>query len=167
MRRRLTAITLVIALTSLCVLPPTGALAAPGGGRLVQSITFLLNGEETDGILTIRNFTPSQQQLFAVGTLSFTDPAGISRHVPVRLPVEDIRTQQENGTCLILFLDLGAIHLEVLGLNIDISQIVIEIVADPTEGIVGSLLCAIANLFDLGDLQGVARLLRELLDLLG
>src|SRR5919201_2032141 len=106
MRRRLLAMTLIIALTSLCVLPPTGALAAPGGGGLVQNITFLLNGEPTAGILTIRNFTPSQQQLFAMGTLSFTDPDGISRHVPVRLPVTDITTQQQDGTCQILFLDL-------------------------------------------------------------
>jgi hypothetical protein len=167
MRRRLTAMTLVIALTSLCVLPPTGALAAPGGGRLVQNITFLLNGEETEGILTIRNFTPSQQQLFANGTLSFTDPAGIGRQVPVRLPVNDITTQQDGGTCQILFLDLGPLHLELLGLIIDISQIIISITADPTAGILGSLLCAIANLFDLGDFQQVANLLRQLLDLLG
>jgi hypothetical protein len=37
----------------------------------------------------------------------------------------------------------------------------------PAAGIVGSLLCAIANLFDLGDFQQVANLLRQLLDLLG
>jgi hypothetical protein len=48
MRRRLTAMTLVIALTSLCVLPPMGVFAAPGGGRLVQNITFLLNSLEEE-----------------------------------------------------------------------------------------------------------------------
>jgi hypothetical protein len=87
--------------------------------------------------------------------------------VPVRLPVTDITTQQQDGTCQILFLDLGPIHLELLGLIIDINEIIISITADPAAGILGDLLCAIANLFNLDDLQQLARLLRQLLDLLG
>ena len=55
----------------------------------------------------------------------------------------------EPGVCDILFLDLGPISLNVLGLAVDLSRILLDIDAVPGAGnLVGNLLCAIANLLN-------------------
>jgi hypothetical protein len=51
--------------------------------------------------------------------------------------------------CDILNLELGEIHLDLLGLVIDLSQINLDIVAEPGAGnLLGNLLCAVAGLLD-------------------
>jgi len=53
--------------------------------------------------------------------------------------------------CDILHLDLGPLDLNLLGLQIDLSQIVLDIVAQPGAGnLLGNLLCAVAGLLDPG-----------------
>jgi len=58
----------------------------------------------------------------------------------VTLPV--VITQQ---TCQVLELVLGPLHLELLGLIIDLNQVVLTITADPRGGILGQLLSALAG----------------------
>jgi uncharacterized protein with beta-barrel porin domain len=48
------------------------------------------------------------------------------------------------GPCPILDLVLGPLHLNLLGLIVDLNQIHLQITADPNGGILGSLLCALA-----------------------
>ena len=52
--------------------------------------------------------------------------------------------------CPILNLELGPIHLDLLGLIVDTSRICLDIEADPDGGILGNLLCGIANLLNTG-----------------
>ena len=52
--------------------------------------------------------------------------------------------------CPILNLELGPIHLDLLGLVVDTSAICLDIVADPQGGLLGQLLCGIANLLNQG-----------------
>jgi hypothetical protein len=40
---------------------------------------------------------------------------------------------------------LGPLHLDVLGLIVDLNQVHLQITADPTEAPLGSLLCSITN----------------------
>jgi len=55
----------------------------------------------------------------------------------------------QQATCRILLLDIGPIFLDILGLQIRISPIRIEITAVPGPGnLLGNLLCAIARLLD-------------------
>jgi hypothetical protein len=55
----------------------------------------------------------------------------------------------EPQECPILFLDVGPIFLDLLGLQVDVSQIVIDITAVAGEGnLLGNLLCAVAGLLD-------------------
>jgi len=49
------------------------------------------------------------------------------------------------NVCQILDLDLGPIHLDVLGLVIDISEIHVDITAVPGGGLLGDLLCNLSN----------------------
>lgn len=51
--------------------------------------------------------------------------------------------------CDILYLDIGAISLDLLGLRVDLSPIDLDIVADAGQGnLLGNLLCAVVGLLD-------------------
>ena len=56
----------------------------------------------------------------------------------------------EGGTCPVLNLSLGPIHLTLLGLNVDTSSICLQITAISGGGLLGDLLCSIANLLNGG-----------------
>jgi hypothetical protein len=49
------------------------------------------------------------------------------------------------GPCTILDLVLGPLHLDLLGLIVDLNQVHLQITADPNGGILGSLLCSLTN----------------------
>jgi hypothetical protein len=75
-------------------------------------------------------------------------------------------------TCNILNLVLGPLDLNLLGLEIHLDTVVLDIVANPAGGLLGQLLCAIANLLNgglgsIGGLLGLAALLNALLGALG
>jgi hypothetical protein len=60
-----------------------------------------------------------------------------------------ITTEPSNADCPILHLELGEIHLDLLGLNVDTSRICLDITAQPGEGnLLGNLLCDVAHLLD-------------------
>lgn len=56
----------------------------------------------------------------------------------------DVTDANDSGLCDILFLDIGPIDLEVLGLVVNISQITVNVDALEDEGLLGDLLCALA-----------------------
>jgi hypothetical protein len=82
-------------------------------------------------------------QLVALGTLgsnTFRAPITVT---PQANPA--------NPACPILNLELGPIHLDLLGLVVDTSAICVRITAEPGEGaLLGNLLCTIAGLLDNG-----------------
>jgi hypothetical protein len=76
----------------------------------------------------------------------------------------------ESGVCDILFLDIGPISLDLLGLLLDIAPIQIDLDADPGAGnLLGNLLCAVTGLLDgaglLADLLGLLDRINDILDL--
>ena len=76
---------------------------------------------------------------------------------------------QANDACTILDLDLGPLHLDLLGLVVDLNEVQLDITAVPGAGnLLGNLLCAVAGLLDRdGPLQGIGALLNRLLTGLG
>jgi hypothetical protein len=69
--------------------------------------------------------------------------------------------------CDILDLVLGPLHLDLLGLNVDLNRVILTITAVPGAGaLLGNLLCSVAGLLDGGDLGALATLLNTLLGLL-
>ncbi len=66
--------------------------------------------------------------------------------------------------CDILFLQLGPIDLDLLGLVVNISQITINVDAIPGAGnLLGNLLCAVAGILDAGGpLSNLLDLLKQL-----
>lgn len=80
-----------------------------------------------------------------------------------------VDTLQVGDACTILDLDLGPLHLDVLGLVIDLDEVHLDITAVPGAGnLLGNLLCAVAGLLDRdGPLTGISALLNRLLTGLG
>jgi hypothetical protein len=72
------------------------------------------------------------------------------------------------ATCDILHLDLGPLSLDILGLQVDLSQIILDIRAEAGAGnLLGNLLCAVAGLLDgPGLLTQLVNLLNQILALL-
>jgi hypothetical protein len=65
-------------------------------------------------------------------------------------------------TCQILHLDLGPLSLNLLGLQVDLSRVVLDITAQAGAGnLLGNLLCAVAGLLD--NPGGLANLLNQIL----
>ena len=60
-----------------------------------------------------------------------------------------VRTVAMQTTCDILFLDLGAIHLDLLGLTVDLARVILDVNAVTGAGnLLGNLLCAVLGLLD-------------------
>lgn len=78
----------------------------------------------------------------------------------IAMPVADLQA----ATCDVLNLVLGPLHLNLLGLVVDLNQVVLNVTADPNGGLLGSLLCSLAG----GPTGGpLATLLNQLLAILG
>ena len=92
--------------------------------------------------ITITSVTVQDGGLVANGLLGTT---------PFQLPLTLTPGATPPGAeCPILDLALGPINLSVLGLNVDTSPICLEITATRGGGLLGDLLCGIANLLNSG-----------------
>ncbi len=113
------------------------------------------------GTLDITRFAVQNGQLVALGTLNL----GSIVNAAVAIPV-DLLTS--TGSCEILNLVLGPLALDVLGLQVNLNQVVLNITAQAGPGnLLGNLLCAVANLLNRGGpLTGLAGLLNNILRLL-
>jgi hypothetical protein len=73
--------------------------------------------------------------------------------------------QVGTSTCLILHLDLGPLSLNLLGLHVDLSEVVLDITGETGAGnLLGNLLCAVAGLLD--NPGGLSKLLNQILGIL-
>jgi len=126
-------------------LAPTANAAPPRAG-LSSTITPAQSGGILDGTFTITNITTEAGQLIANGV--FTGTAnGQSITSAAQAP---INAAQAN-TCTILDLTLGPLHLDLLGLVVDLNQVHLVITAERGPGnLLGNLLCAVAGLLDGG-----------------
>jgi hypothetical protein len=162
--KRLALATLL--LFSTAIVSPTIAAAqtkAPASPLSIP-VTGTGSGAVFTGTFQLQKFATDQGQLVASGILTgiVTTASGVSTSVvrTVSMPAA-----VGTATCDILHLDLGPLDLNVLGLQINLSQIVLDITAQAGAGnLLGNLLCAVVNL--LNDPTGLSRLLNSILDIL-
>ena len=117
------------------------------------------------GTLTITRFVNQNGVLTAVGTITglLTNAAGNTTTMMSTFATPVNITQ---ATCAILHLDLGPLSLNLLGLQVNLSEVVLDITARTGAGnLLGNLLCAITGLLD--SPGGLARLLNQVLGILG
>jgi hypothetical protein len=95
--------------------------------------------------------TSAQFPLSVSGEFTFTDAAGgIHKERFANAPA-DLNSvgAATMPTCRILELDIGAIHLDLLGLVVDLAPVHLDITAQSGPGnLLGNLLCALTHLLD-------------------
>ena len=188
------AAVLVALLGSFLAIPATQAFAQIGNSRYTNRFDVPVTGAVANpdgtpvgtfgGTIAISRFAIQEGTLVAVGQLNGTvrDAAGnIVRTIVtnVAMPVANASgspaaeaascdTDAAVAACDILNLVLGPLHLDLLGLVIDLNQVVLEITATTGSGdLLGNLLCAITGLLDAGSLgQQLVNLLNQLISVL-
>lgn len=128
--------------------PQTSAPAPRPAGNLVIDIVDGL----TDATATVTDISVVNGVLTATGTITGTVTALVGG-IPTQMAVTDAPfsapLQVVSATCDILTLNVGAIHLDLLGLVVDTSPIDVLISAVAAPGnLLGNLLCAVAHLLD-------------------
>jgi hypothetical protein len=184
------ALVLVALIGSFVAVPATRAFAQggnnPNTNRLEVPITGVVQNVGTlAGTFSISRFAIEDGVLVAKGQLNgtITDTVGIARTIvtSVAWPVANASgsaaadaaascdTAAETGqACDILNLVLGPLHLDLLGLVVDLNQVILNITGTTGAGdLLGNLLCAITGLLDAGSLgQQVVNLLNQLVGVL-
>lgn len=168
------ALALTVGLTSAGI---GSATAAQGDGGSVVGrsdagkITSKVVGRTEAGDRVTGSFTPIRVverdgALYMKGFLRgvIRDAGPDTRFSGIELmPIKSVNGQPVNGRalagaaqCEILHLVLGPLDLDLLGLQISLSRVVLDIVAVAGAGnLLGNLLCAIVGLLDGGPLGGV------------
>lgn len=175
MSRVLTQKNTALALITLLLFPMAAvpALAQPGQG---SGLTIPITGTFTDalggvgeftGTFKLQRFTVVDGQIAAVGTLTgtLTDSVGTVLGSIVRTITMLLDSAATQASCEILHLELGPLDLNLLGLEVHLNRIVLDITAVPGAGnLLGNLLCSIANLLNGGGaLNAIVDLLNQIL----
>ncbi|MEU4244057.1 hypothetical protein [Actinoplanes sp. NPDC026619] len=165
----LAALGLSFAGTGVANAAPTAPAAAPPVAALATPITGTADNGSFAGTFTPSKFVTQDGNLLATGLLAGTvsDSSGatvgtVSRTVSMPVTVAAV-------TCQVLNLVLGPLHLDLLGLVVDLNQVHLVITAVQAAGnLLGNLLCAITHLLDgTPTAGGLAALLNAILALLG
>jgi hypothetical protein len=183
------ALVMALGLTSVGI----GAASAASGSTTTSTrsvvgksdagkITSTVVGRTSDGGKVTGSFTPTRfvqrdGVLWAKGFLQgkITDADGSTtrfsgiKKMPVKKingqPATDARTASRAAACDILNLVLGPLDLNILGLEIHLQRVVLDIVAVAGAGqLLGNLLCAVAGLLDGSPLAGLLGQLATLLN---
>jgi len=145
-----------IGLAALAATLAPSATAAPPSAGLSSTITPGQSQGVLDGVFQITSVTNENGQLVGHGTYTGL-VNGVQQTVPDAWAVID-----PPNTCTILDLTLGPLHLDLLGLVVDLNQVHLTITAERGPGnLLGNLLCAVAGLLDQG---GNGNAIQNLLD---
>jgi hypothetical protein len=174
MKKRLISIALLVAvMTTFAFGPAVAVQAAPP----VPALSVPVTGTFTDtmggtgtfvGSVALQSFKVVNGALVAVGTLTGTLTDSLGNVVgtvtqSITLPVSNI-----SATCEILHLELGPLDLNLLGLMVHLDKVVLDITAQQGGGLLGDLLCSLADLLSgNATLNSIARLLNNILRILG
>src|SRR6185437_3553484 len=162
-------LTLPIAASAQTTNSAKSALAIPVTGSFAPSTTSgplaTAGTGNFAGTFNIQQFANQNGNLVAIGTLvgTLTNAAGQITSVVINNVTAPVTAA--TGSCSILSLTLGPLHLDLLGLVIDLNQINLNITAQSGPGnLLGNLLCDVANLLNGGGVLGnLSNLLNQLL----
>jgi hypothetical protein len=157
------------------------AVIAAAAPRPANPSTVSVTGTLADGtgavtgVFDVNKFTASGTQLLATGTFTgtVTDAAGAVLASGTQTITMAVDLASSSGSCQILHLTLGPLDLNLLGLQVHLDRIVLDITAQSGPGnLLGNLLCAIAGLLNGNTglsaiVSQIAQLLNRLLGVLG
>jgi len=133
--------------------------AAPTRGSITTQIPCTVGGVADTCTLQVTSFHLVDGALTAVGTVTKGDVT-----VPFQTPVN------VTDPCTVLDLTLGPLHLNLLGLVVDLNQVHLTITGQQGPGnLLGNLLCGVAHLLDGGGVNTtpLTQLLNHLNRILG
>ena len=162
-----TVIAFTLAFAAGPLLQPVAAQGQGSSQGITIPVTGSGDGAAFVGAFNLQRFTVVDGVVSAVGTLTGTLTNALGQVTSiVRTLVIPLDLGATQATCDILHLVLGPLHLDLLGLNVDLNQIVLDITAVAGAGnLLGNLLCAVAGLLD--NPGGLATLLNRILSILG
>jgi hypothetical protein len=155
---------LAAVVASLSLVVATATAAPPNATQTLQvPISSTQSGGVLNGVFTITSFTVnSANQLVANGTFTGT---ALVNGVKQTVSTPAFSALDPPASCPILSLTLGPLHLNLLGLVVDLNQVNLNISAQPGPGnLLGNLLCAVTHLLD--NTGGANTALQNLLNIL-
>ena len=163
----------VLASCLVCALGTFGALTAVSSAQttsgltttcatskcLVQHTSGTVNGVAYDLTTTVNKFVKGHGGVLAnvttTGTANGTPITPVTQNVPVNSAAAD--------PCTILDLTLGPLHLNLLGLVVDLNQVHLTITGQTGPGnLLGNLLCGLANALNGSSGGGLATILNQI-----
>jgi hypothetical protein len=171
---RLSVLAMTMAFSTF-VLAPRAANAAPTPAQTITSALITgttATGGVVSGVLKVTGTYVSKNQLFAQGVLNGTITSATGDVTPiVNQAITGLPVTALTASCPILHLVLGPLSLTLLGLQVNLNQVVLDITAVPGPGnLLGNLLCDVANLLNGGNLTGlltnISGLLNQILGIL-
>lgn len=134
------------------------------GGVTVPVSGKTSKGGKFSGNFAINQFKVVNNQIMAAGTLTGTVQNGTGSVIGTVLKTINLPVTIIDADCDILHLELGPLDLDLLGLEVHLDKVVLDIDADPTGGLLGQLLCGVANLLNTGGLlSDIVDLLNQIL----
>jgi hypothetical protein len=176
----------LFALAAVCaalLVAPVAANAATTTGTSFKNVPVsgsTHSGKAFHGHLTVTQFVTKHGKTYANGILSGKlgnkriKPRQVS--MPTKLPAGTTTTGALAGaaqTCPILHLDLGPLTLNLLGLNVHLNEVILDITATSGPGnLLGNLLCSVSNLLNQtpltgGTLTGLLNIVQQLVNTSG
>jgi hypothetical protein len=136
------------------LLGAAGPAAAQTGGAATDLTKRLdaTGSKKFAGTYTIDRFVSRAGAVYSVGTLRGELRNRRVKRENVRMPVSGFGlatgAQSSQLVCRILTLQLGPLDLNLLGLRVQLNRINLRITAIPGGGLLGDLLCGLANLLN-------------------
>ena len=168
-RHRVTTLLLLAVFTTMMLVAPSASAQTHNTPVNRSTASVLMSGTAAGGgaftgVFNITNFAVQNGQIVAQGLLTgtLTSATGTTQAVNQAITATLVGA---SASCQILSLTLGPLELNLLGLQVHLNQVVLNITAQPGPGnLLGNLLCAVANLLNGGG--GLSTLLTQLTNLL-
>lgn len=149
----------------------SSSVAQPAQATSLSPLTVnqvLADGSTLAGTFTPTQFVNQNGQLILQGVFNGTVTSALGTVTQTITNVAGSTTVTNaatSGSCSVLSLTLGPLHLDLLGLVVDLNQVNLNITAQRGPGnLLGNLLCSVAGLLDNGTgLQGLTQVLNNLL----
>ena len=123
------------------VLGGTGAKQSGGTAMGNVNVTFKINRFVKSG----RNLV-ARGKVIATYTPQSGAPTVVTQPITAKVKVaRKLRMASQQTICQVLTLQLGPLHLDLLGLIVDLSPVNLNITADSNGGLLGSLFCSLAS----------------------
>jgi hypothetical protein len=154
MKIRKAALVLVTTCSALLAIPMAANAATTTHGTSIKNIPVSgqsHSGKAFKGHFTVTQFATRGGKTVALGTLTGKlgthNVKATKASFPVTLPTGNMAST--SAVCPILHLDLGPLTLNLLGLNVHLNEVILDITATSGPGnLLGNLLCGVSNLLN-------------------